>query len=41
MFMPTILKSAKKDMTIGIDKSLVMIEDKINPTGNKKLVAAL
>ncbi len=39
--MHTILKSAKKDTTIGIDKPFVMIGEKINPTGSKKLAAAL
>lgn len=39
--MHTILKSAKKEVTIGIDKPFVMIGEKINPTGNKKLAAAL
>jgi 5-methyltetrahydrofolate--homocysteine methyltransferase len=39
--MHTILKSATKDVTIGIDRPFVMIGEKINPTGNKKLAAAL
>ncbi len=39
--MHTVLKSASKDVTIGIDKPFVMIGEKINPTGNKKLAAAL
>ena len=39
--MHTVLKSAAKDVTIGIDKPFVMIGEKINPTGNKKLAAAL
>ena len=39
--MLTILKSAKRDVTIGIDKPFVMIGEKINPTGSKKLAAAL
>ncbi len=39
--MHTILKSATKEITIGIDKSFVMIGEKINPTGSKKLAAAL
>jgi 5-methyltetrahydrofolate--homocysteine methyltransferase len=39
--MQTILKSAKKEVTIGSDKPFVMIGEKINPTGNKKLAAAL
>lgn len=39
--MHTILKSAGKEVMIGIDKPFVMIGEKINPTGNKKLAAAL
>ena len=39
--MHTVLKSAAKEVTIGIDKPFVMIGEKINPTGNKKLAAAL
>ena len=39
--MHTILKSAGKEVTIGIDKPFIMIGEKINPTGNKKLAAAL
>ena len=39
--MHTILKSEKKEVTIGIDKPFVMIGEKINPTGSKKLAAAL
>ncbi len=39
--MHTVLKSAKKEVTIGIDKPFVMIGEKINPTGNKKLAAAM
>jgi 5-methyltetrahydrofolate--homocysteine methyltransferase len=39
--MHTILKSNKKEVTIGIDKPFVMIGEKINPTGSKKLAAAL
>ncbi len=39
--MHTILRSAKKEVTIGIDKPFVMIGEKINPTGSKKLAAAL
>ena len=39
--MHTILKSASKEVTIGIDKPFVMIGEKINPTGSKKLAAAL
>lgn len=39
--MHTILRSGTKEVTIGIDKPFVMIGEKINPTGNKKLAAAL
>ena len=39
--MHTILKRLRKEVTIGIDKPFVMIGEKINPTGNKKLAAAL
>ncbi len=39
--MHTVLKSAKREVTIGIDKPFVMIGEKINPTGNKKLGAAM
>jgi len=39
--MHTILKGKSKDVTIGIDRPFVMIGEKINPTGNKKLAAAL
>ena len=39
--MHTVLKSAGKEVTIGIDRPFVMIGEKINPTGNKKLAAAL
>ena len=39
--MHTILKGSGKEVTIGIDKPFVMIGEKINPTGNKKLAAAL
>jgi 5-methyltetrahydrofolate--homocysteine methyltransferase len=39
--MYTILKSDKKEVTIGIDKPFVMIGEKINPTGIKKLGQAL
>jgi 5-methyltetrahydrofolate--homocysteine methyltransferase len=39
--MRTILKSATREVHIGIDKPFVMIGEKINPTGNKKLAAAL
>jgi 5-methyltetrahydrofolate--homocysteine methyltransferase len=37
----TTLRSANKQITIGIDKPFVMIGEKINPTGNKKLAASL
>ena len=39
--MHTILKSEKKEVVIGIDKPFVMIGEKINPTGIKKLGQAL
>ncbi len=39
--MHTILKSLNKEVIIGADKPFVMIGEKINPTGNKKLAAAL
>ena len=39
--MHTVLKGKGKDVVIGIDKPFVMIGEKINPTGNKKLAAAL
>jgi len=39
--MHTILKSGKKEVTIGIDTPFVIIGEKINPTGSKKLAAAL
>jgi 5-methyltetrahydrofolate--homocysteine methyltransferase len=39
--MITLLKSAKKEVKIGIDRPFVMIGEKINPTGHKKLAAAL
>jgi 5-methyltetrahydrofolate--homocysteine methyltransferase len=39
--MHTILKSNSKDVTIGIDRPFVMIGEKINPTGRKKLASAL
>jgi 5-methyltetrahydrofolate--homocysteine methyltransferase len=39
--MHTVLKGAKKEVTIGSDKPFVMIGEKINPTGNKRLAAAL
>jgi 5-methyltetrahydrofolate--homocysteine methyltransferase len=37
----TTLKSEKKEVRIGIDRPFVMIGEKINPTGHKKLAAAL
>jgi 5-methyltetrahydrofolate--homocysteine methyltransferase len=37
----TILKGSGKEVTIGIEKPFTMIGEKINPTGNKKLAAAL
>jgi len=39
--MHTVLKSATKEVKIGIDRSFVIIGEKINPTGHKKLAAAL
>jgi 5-methyltetrahydrofolate--homocysteine methyltransferase len=39
--MHTVLKSAAREVTIGIDRPFVMIGEKINPTGRKKLAAAL
>jgi 5-methyltetrahydrofolate--homocysteine methyltransferase len=39
--MHTILKTEKKEVVIGIDKPFVMIGEKLNPTGLKKLGAAL
>jgi 5-methyltetrahydrofolate--homocysteine methyltransferase len=39
--MHTILKGSTKEVTIGIDRPFVMIGEKINPTGRKKLAAAL
>ena len=39
--MITILKSDKKEVKIGFDRPFVMIGEKINPTGHKKLAAAL
>lgn len=39
--MHTILKSATKEVLIGIDRPFVMIGERINPTGRKKLAAAL
>jgi 5-methyltetrahydrofolate--homocysteine methyltransferase len=39
--MHTILRGASKEVVIGIDRPFVMIGEKINPTGRKKLAAAL
>jgi 5-methyltetrahydrofolate--homocysteine methyltransferase len=39
--MHTILRGTSKEVIIGIDKPFVIIGEKINPTGNKKLAAAL
>ncbi len=39
--MHTILKTEKKEVVIGIDKPFIMIGEKLNPTGLKKLGAAL
>lgn len=39
--MHTNLKSATREVIIGIDRPFVMIGEKINPTGRKKLAAAL
>jgi 5-methyltetrahydrofolate--homocysteine methyltransferase len=39
--MHTILKGTIKEVTVGIDRPFVMIGEKINPTGRKKLAAAL
>ena len=39
--MHTVLKSNTKEVIIGIDRPFVMIGEKINPTGRKKLAAAL
>jgi 5-methyltetrahydrofolate--homocysteine methyltransferase len=39
--MHTILKGKAKEVIIGIDRPFVMIGEKINPTGRKKLAAAL
>jgi 5-methyltetrahydrofolate--homocysteine methyltransferase len=41
VYMHTILKSTSKEVIIGIDRPFVMIGEKINPTGRKKLAAAL
>ncbi len=39
--MHTILKGATREVTVGIDRPFTIIGEKINPTGNKKLGAAL
>ena len=39
--MHTVLKGKTKEVIIGIDRPFVMIGEKINPTGRKKLAAAL
>ncbi len=39
--MNTVLKSNSKEVTIGVGRPFVMIGEKINPTGRKKLAAAL
>ena len=39
--MHTILKDKSKDVVIGIDKPFIIIGEKINPTGIKKLGQAL
>lgn len=39
--MHTVLKGISKEVIIGIDRPFVMIGEKINPTGRKKLAAAL
>ena len=39
--METIIKSTSKEVTISIDKPFVVIGEKINPTGRKRLAAAL
>lgn len=39
--MHTVLRSATKEVKIGIDRPFVIIGEKINPTGHKKLAAAL
>jgi 5-methyltetrahydrofolate--homocysteine methyltransferase len=39
--MHTFLKGNLKEVTIGVDRPFVMIGEKINPTGRKKLAAAL
>ena len=39
--MDTIIKSETKEVEISIDSPFVVIGEKINPTGRKKLAAAL
>ena len=39
--MHTLLKSEKKEVTLGFDLPFIVIGEKINPTGRKKLQAAL
>ena len=39
--METLIKSEKKEVVISIDRPFVIIGEKINPTGRKKLAAAL
>ncbi len=39
--MQTVLRGKNKEVVIGIDKPFAVIGEKINPTGNKKLAAAL
>jgi len=39
--MHTILNGTTKEVTIGIDRQFVIIGERINPTGHKKLAAAL
>jgi 5-methyltetrahydrofolate--homocysteine methyltransferase len=39
--MHTLLKSATREVIIGLDRPFVIIGEKINPTGRKKLAAAL
>ena len=39
--METVLKSDKKEVIVDIEKPFVVIGEKINPTGRKKLTAAL
>jgi 5-methyltetrahydrofolate--homocysteine methyltransferase len=39
--MHTVLKGTKSEVVIGSDRPFVIIGEKINPTGNKKLAAAL